>query len=108
MLGVSPDTEVRANNAVVVGYCNKIAISAGLPAHPGHAAGQCRVQAPLRLTDVAPDHRHRQTQAEPAWIGRKRAVDADDTDDDDPPPASRPVKKEKKNGYAPGVARRRH
>jgi hypothetical protein len=38
--------------------------------------------------------------APPPAIGRKRAVDADDTDDDDPPPASRPVKKEKKNGYA--------
>ena len=34
--------------------------------------------------------------------GRKRAVDADETDDDAPPPASRPIKKEKRknaHGY---------
>ena len=48
--------------------------------------------APLPLPQLGPD----QTASD----GRKRAVDADDTDDDDPPPASRPVKKEKKNGYA--------
>jgi hypothetical protein len=50
--------------------------------------------APLPLPQLGPD----QTASD----GRKRAVDADDTDDDAPPPASRPIKREKKrqeHGY---------
>ena len=75
-LGVSPDTEYE----VWCKQCSDFGWSDPSPS----------AMLPVPSRPAAP----------PPAIGRKRAVDADDTDDDDPPPASRPVKKEKKNGYA--------
>ena len=70
--------------------CNTFGWSTRSPPVPG-----CKFRT---LSDV--EITGTRTQAERDVELRRQAVDADDTDDDDPPPASRPVKKEKKNGYA--------
>ena len=83
--GLSPDTEYEV-------YCkqgNAFGWSSRSPEIPG-----CKFRT---LSDV--EIIGTQTQAERDLELRRQAVDAD-ADDDDPPPASRPVKKEKKNGYA--------
>ena len=91
--GLSPDTEYE----VYFKQGNTFGWSSRSPEIPGckfHAAG-CRPRSSARAA-----------QAERDLELRRQAVDADA--DDDPPPASRPVKKEKKNGYAvDGVLRRR-
>ena len=82
--GLSPDTEYEV-------YCkqgNTFGWSSRSPEIPG-----CKFRT---LSDV--EIIGTQTQAERDLELRRQAVDADA--DDDPPPASRPVKKEKKNGYA--------
>ena len=80
--GLSPDTEYE------VAYSQK----SGFGWSRDSPRTKIRTLSDVEITGT-------RTQAERDVELRRQAVDADATDDE-PPPASRPVKKEKKNGYA--------